>query len=536
MRARRLWSGLLGTLMLAVLPTPAGAQAVGSEFQINTYTTGTQRTNVGGGLHQVAADASGNFVVVWESDGQDGSQEGVFGQRYDRLGGALGSEFRVNSFTSSIQNWPSVASDTSGNFVVVWTSFGQGIVGQRYDSEGVAQGGEFLVVSYTTGLGHQILPSVASDASGNFVVAWEGYGQDGSDDGILGQRYDSAGNALGSNFQVNSYGTGYQRWPSVASDATGNYVVVWLGEDQDGHSAGIFGQRYDSAGGALGSEFQVNSYTTGAQWFPSIASDANGNFVVAWMSGDGSNWGVFGQRYDSGGVAQGSEFRVNSYTTNAQYFPSVASDASGDFVIAWSSYGQDGGDWGTFGQRYDNDGVALGKEFQINSFTTGRQRSPSVAVTGNKKFIVAWGSYDQDGGGGAFGAGVFGQRFDFGGLPSLSIADISVREGNPSGDSKRTPARFTVSLSAPSAQTVTVQYATADGTATAPSDYKATSGTLTFNPGQTSGSIVIAVRKDLVVEPTETFFVNLSSPTNATIADGQAVGTIRNDDQIARVP
>jgi aryl-phospho-beta-D-glucosidase BglC (GH1 family) len=110
--------------------------------------------------------------------------------------------------------------------------------------------------------------------------------------------------------------------------------------------------------------------------------------------------------------------------------------------------------------------------------------------------------------------------------PSLSIGDVQVMEGN----SGFTDAAFVVSLSAPSGKTVTVNYSTQDGTATAPSDYTAASGTLTFAPGETSKTIHIQVRGDTVVEPNETFFVNLSSPTNATIADGQGQGTILNDD------
>ena len=77
---------------------------------------------------------------------------------------------------------------------------------------------------------------------------------------------------------------------------------------------------------------------------------------------------------------------------------------------------------------------------------------------------------------------------------------------------------------------VTVDYATADGTATAGSDYQAATGTLTFAPGETSKTITVLVNGDRLAEPNETFVVNLSSPTNATIADGQGVGTIVDDE------
>src|ERR1035437_8119003 len=112
-------------------------------------------------------------------------------------------------------------------------------------------------------------------------------------------------------------------------------------------------------------------------------------------------------------------------------------------------------------------------------------------------------------------------------LPTLSINSVAASEGK----SGLTPFGFVVTLSAASESTVTVNFATADGTATAGSgDYVPTSGTLTFTPGETSKPITVTVNGDTTVEPTETFFVNLSSPTNATIAVAQGTGTITDDD------
>ena len=111
-------------------------------------------------------------------------------------------------------------------------------------------------------------------------------------------------------------------------------------------------------------------------------------------------------------------------------------------------------------------------------------------------------------------------------LPTLSINDVTVTEGN----SGTTTATFTVTLSAASASTVTVSFATANGTATAGSDYVAQTGTLSFTAGQTTKTISITVNGDTTVEPNETFVVNLSSPSGATLADAQGQGTITNDD------
>src|SRR5207253_3197586 len=109
---------------------------------------------------------------------------------------------------------------------------------------------------------------------------------------------------------------------------------------------------------------------------------------------------------------------------------------------------------------------------------------------------------------------------------SLGISDASVLEGN----SGTVDAVFTVILAGASSQPITVTFATANGTAIAPSDYVAASGTLTFAVGESSKNIMVKVNGDTLNEPDETFFVNLSNAANASITKAQGVGTIRNDD------
>lgn len=149
--------------------------------------------------------------------------------------------------------------------------------------------------------------------------------------------------AVGPEFKVNSTTGPAQTFPFVAMTPAGASVVVWTSAGQDGDSTGVYAQRYDTIGVSQGSEFRVNTYTTSQQENPVIAIDATGEFVVAWSSlgQDGSDWGVYAQRFNAAGVSQGSEFRVNTYTTGNQSGPSIAMDADGDFVITWSSLGQE---------------------------------------------------------------------------------------------------------------------------------------------------------------------------------------------------
>jgi hypothetical protein len=302
-----------------------------------------------------------------------------------------------------------VASDADGNFVVVWraqNASDAAIVGRRFDSSGTPEGAEFQVNTYTT-YGVR-LPDIASDAEGNFVVVWSGDGPDGSLSGIVGQRYDAGGLPQGGRFQVNTHTTGSQGYPGVASDADGDFTVVWE-SGHDGSFTGIFGQRYDASGTRHGAEFNVNVFTTGAQVGPIIAAGASGNFVVIWRSNDqdGSGaGGIFGRRFDATGAPQGAEFQVNTYTTDSQVTPTVTVWPQG-FVVAWASFGQDGSSYGIFGQRFDAAGARVGSEFQVNIFTANQQRLPSVASSPQGDFVVVWqglgqfsGSYD-----------IFGQRY-----------------------------------------------------------------------------------------------------------------------------
>jgi hypothetical protein len=110
--------------------------------------------------------------------------------------------------------------------------------------------------------------------------------------------------------------------------------------------------------------------------------------------------------------------------------------------------------------------------------------------------------------------------------PALSVNNVPVTEGNAG----TTTATFTVTLSAASSKTVTIDWTTLDGSAIQPGDYAAASGTLTFVPGDASETIGVAVKGDVIDEANETFGITLSNPGNATIADGSGLGTITDDD------
>jgi hypothetical protein len=262
---------------------------VASEFQVNTSTQNDQTDAA------VAMNSSGNFVVTWLSNQSNG--RGLYAQQFRSTGERIGSEFRVTTGTFQQQTNPDLSMDALGNFVVVYESRGQnsnsfgqdnsgsGIFAQRFDQTGAIVGSEFRVNTRTDG--NQTAPTVAMNGLGNFVVTW--VGPSGSGNGIFGQRYNNAGQPLGLEFQVNSATQGNQAAPSVAYDDNGNFVVAWQGRGgQDNDGDGIYAQRYDSNGNPVGGEILVNDTTRGDQVTPSVAIDSGGAFTIVW-SGRSSN-------------------------------------------------------------------------------------------------------------------------------------------------------------------------------------------------------------------------------------------------------
>ncbi len=313
----------------------------------------------------VAVGSDGSFVVVWAFDSLlTGDALDLYGQRFNPDGSKVGGEFRINTVMSSNQDYPKVALASDGSFVVVWQSQGQdgdswGIFGQRYSSDGSPLGGEFQVNTRT--IGAQSSPSIAMSSERTFVVVWQSKDQDGDDWGVFGQRFNPDGTKVGGEFRVNTYTTGHQGGPKVAMASDGSFVVVWHSQGQDGDGWGVYGQRFNPDATRAGGEFRVNTYTAGHQSSPKVAMASDGSFVVVWHSQgqDGDGWGIYARRYDSAGVPYGPEFQVNDYTTGDQRTPDVSAGADGRFAVVWTRQ-RDNGYYGVFVQRYTPDGSPLG--------------------------------------------------------------------------------------------------------------------------------------------------------------------------------
>ena len=399
----------LGAARLAAQASPAGG-----ELQVNSYTTSRQ------GSPALAVAADGGFVVAWMSlgsSGADASLWGILGQRFDGGGVPLAGEFQVNSYTSGSQTYPAVAALADGGFVVAWRSDGSfgsdtssgSVQVQRYAADGRALGGQLQVNTYTTFA--QRFPAVAAARSGGFVVAWESLGSDGGDmdeGSIHARSFGTDGGPAGPQLQVNAYTTGNQADPAVAADARGGFVVAWTSYGSagtDGDLSSVQARRFAADGTPLGGEFQVNTYTTSFQQQPAVAMSATGEFVVAWASfgspgRDTSTWSVQARRFSAAGVPAGDQFEVNEWTSGGQWYPALACDPRGNVVVLWESWGSPGNDAGSLSvqaRRFGTDGRALEEQFQVNTWADDDQQLPAVGVDALGNYVTAWASFGSSG-------------------------------------------------------------------------------------------------------------------------------------------
>ena len=270
-------------------------------------------------------------------------------------------------------------------------------------------GSEFQVNTFTAGV--QKYAAVATDPEGDFVVVWQS-ARDGDASGIFGQRYSSAAVPLDAEFQINSSTTGNQYYPAVASDAEGDFIVAWHDSTLDGSGLGVFARRYSSSGDPIGSVLQVNTYVTGTQAAPSIAADPDGDFVIAWES-DSASAGreIVARRFSSSGAPVTAEILVNTVTAGSQQSASSSASVNGDFVVAWQS--ADGSEAGVFARIFSSTGVPITGEIQVNTYTENKQSNATVRVDGEGDFVIVWHSLGQDG----YLYGIRARRFSSAGVP-----------------------------------------------------------------------------------------------------------------------
>lgn len=329
---------LAGGVVLPLVGAPLEAydlRFIDDPFLVNTRTTGSQA------FPALDSNEAGQTVIAFACEDPDLSP-GVCVQFYGNTGLRIGGELRVNVFTAGVQSDPDVAIDEAGNAVVVWESTGQdgdlqGVYGRRVAANGAFLGGEFRV--NTTTAGQQQNPVVDAQPDGKFWVVWDATNGDGQLTGIVGRCYAANGSPLTGETVMNQLKTSAQSKPAIAMAPDGRFVLSWdTLYYPTGGGSDVAAQRYAANGTRQGSEIRANTFTNQTQGTSDIAILPDGTFVVAWESfgQDGDGHGIYFQRFAANGTTVGGEKRANATTQGLQTAPGVALVPGGDLIVVWN--------------------------------------------------------------------------------------------------------------------------------------------------------------------------------------------------------
>ena len=224
-----------------------------------------------------------------------------------------------------------------------------------------------------------------------------------------GPRFSTLTAKSGNEFLVNTTTAGTQRAASITALADGRFAVVWTDSSISGgdtSGSAIRAQIFEADGAKSGSEFLVNTTTTNNQEQPSITALADGRFVATWADnsstgGDTSNSAIRAQVFNANGTKSGGEFLVNTTTSGFQSDASITTLADGRFVVAWRDSSQSAGDTSVAAIRaqvFNANGTKSGGEFLVNTTTFGDQLDPSITALADGRFVAAWTDKSASGG------------------------------------------------------------------------------------------------------------------------------------------
>ena len=405
--------------------------------QTNYYATNGTEYLIAGSLpgDQVFPDAAvttnGGFLV-WQDNATDGSGWGVSAMKLDGTLSGSGSPFRVNVQGTNDQENARVALLKNGGAVFVWQGGLEGyqhIFARFLNSSGTFLTTTDLVVStFTNKISFQINPAVATLNNSNVVVVWGSFDQASSNSlqDVYGQIFSPTGQKIGTNFLINQFTSFNQRTPAIAPLKDGRFVAVWVSEQERAvapnlgnntsyttadatllPSVDIYARLYSSNGVPQGNEFLVNADSNPCA-NPSVSAAADGSYMIAWDARDmvttANSLDIYARSFTN--AVGGPVVRVNSYLYGDQYAPRISAIAE-DYMIVFTSLGQDGSREGVYGQFVHEDGSLVGGEFRVNTTTAGQQMQPVVTSDGAEQFLAVWTGYDAA----AYNFDLYAQRY-----------------------------------------------------------------------------------------------------------------------------
>jgi hypothetical protein len=340
-------------------------------------------------------------IIVWQDNATDGDGTGIAARRIGVDGTSRGERFRVNVEGTGQQENASVVTLTNGSRLFVWQG---GLLGAQrihariMDESGVFTSGDVLVSP--AGASNNLNPSVAVLEDGSAVVAWTGFGVDGSGSAVLVQRISSTGELLGAAVRANEFTVGNQHHPAIAP-VSGGFAVAWVSDEQTGaNRTDVFLRRFTAAGQALGSEVRVNttSDTVAGPTLLNVDSHLwvgwsrlvvpSPNLVVQTRTAQ-SAWSVQMRQFNPELQPLGSERAVSNQPKGNQVGLRLTA-AAGQVLAVWSSDQMDGSGLGVVGRFFSASGAAQGDAFVVNTITRDDQLNPTVGSHASGRFMVAW--------------------------------------------------------------------------------------------------------------------------------------------------
>ncbi len=336
--------------------------------------------------------------LIWQDNITDGDGLGISARK---LGGSLSglfSNFRVNANGVADQERPAVSMLNDDGAIFVWQGGRQSFqhIYGRIMSAGGTWVTEDLLISGNTNV-YQLESSVTTLTNGYTVVAWSSFNQVSASSmrDLYFQILSPTGAKFGGETLINQATAFNQRSASIASLSDGRFVVVWISEQQRyENSVDVYGRIFTAAGLPAGSEFLINSGTNVCA-NPNVARSPDGGFAVAWMQNDSQSisngWDVFVRPFNlnaMGGVTR----RVNTHLFGDQLAPKI-SVSGNNYLVIWTSMGQDGSREGIYGQFLNGDGSLLASEFRVNTTTVSQQLYPAVASDGVSRFLTVWSGF-----------------------------------------------------------------------------------------------------------------------------------------------
>ena len=346
---------------------------------INTTVSGDQ-------VQPESITLSDGSLVVAYSDGTN-----TYAQRFDSSGNAFGIEIQLDDTASSSE--VDIVATSDGGFIATWTD-SINLYARRFDSSGVAVNGsteiDFAIDTDRT------RPEITELSDGKILLSYfAGFGVDSSDQTVAATLLDANFNdsaitaEISNEIIVPDVQAGTQFDPKITALAGGGFAIAFsdgVGRDGDGH--GVFVQFYDTSGNLVGANQQVNANTDGNQQVFDVEQLTNGDVLVAYRDiNAGGGFNTFAQRYSDTGVAQGSPFVLNQTTSGFQNAIDLVPLSDGKFAASWITF-LDNGERQVFVRQFDASGSPLTDELFVAAGDI--IASPTIAAMGDDSVRISW--------------------------------------------------------------------------------------------------------------------------------------------------